>query len=56
MTGDRSPVPLLTELIRQLSGVPRAGLEGMVRDYDNERVLRDAVREIQDHLERQFQQ
>ena len=47
-------VPLLTEQVRQLSGVPRAELEGMVRDYDNERVLRDAVREIQEHLEGQF--
>ena len=47
-------VPLLTEQVRILSGVPRAELEGMVRDYDNERVLRDAVREIQEHLEGQF--
>ena len=44
-------VPLLTEQVRQLSGVPRAEVEGMVGDYDNERVLRDAVREIQEHLE-----
>ena len=49
-------VPLLTEQVRQLSGVPRAELEGMVREYDNERVLRQAVREIQEHLEGQFQQ
>jgi phosphopantothenate synthetase len=34
--------------------VPRAELEGMVREYDNEKVLRQAVREIQEHLERQF--
>ena len=47
-------VPLLTEQVRQLSGVPRAELEGMVRDYDNERVLRQAVLEIQEHLEGQF--
>ena len=47
-------VPLLTEQVRQLSGVPRAELEGMVREYDNERVLRQAVREIQEHLEGQF--
>jgi len=49
-------VPLLTEQVRQLSGVPRAELEGMVREYDNQRVLRQAVREIQEHLEGQFQQ
>ena len=47
-------VPLLTEQVRQLSGVPRAELEGMVGEYDNERVLRDAVREIQEHLKEQF--
>ncbi|MGB7572001.1 MAG: 4-phosphopantoate--beta-alanine ligase [Methanothrix sp.] len=47
-------VPLLTEQVRQLSGVPRAELEGMMREYDNERVLRQAVREIQEHLEGQF--
>jgi 4-phosphopantoate--beta-alanine ligase len=49
-------VPLLTEQVRQLSSVPRAELEGIVREYDNERVLRQAVREIQEHLEGQFQQ
>jgi 4-phosphopantoate--beta-alanine ligase len=47
-------VPLLTEQVRILSGVPQAELEGMVGDYDNQRVLRQAVREIQEHLERQF--
>jgi len=49
-------VPLLTEQVRQFSGVPQAELERMVGDYDNERVLRQAVREIQEHLEGQFQQ
>lgn len=47
-------VPLLTEQVRILSGAARAELEAMVRDYDNERVLREAVREIQEHLEGQF--
>ena len=56
MAGDRPPVPLLTELIRQLSGAPQERLDGMVREYDNERVLGEAVREIQEHLEGQFQQ
>jgi hypothetical protein len=32
MTGDRPPVPLLAEQIRQLSGVPRAVLEETVRE------------------------
>jgi len=44
-------VPLLTEQVRQLSGVPRTELEGMVRVYDNQRVLREAVWEIQEHME-----
>jgi 4-phosphopantoate---beta-alanine ligase len=43
-------VPLLTEQVRQLSGASRADLEGMVRDYDNERVLKGAVQEMQEHL------
>jgi 4-phosphopantoate---beta-alanine ligase len=47
-------VPLLTEQVRQLSPKPRAELEGMAGDYDNQRVLRQAVREIQEHLEGQF--
>ena len=47
-------VPLLTEQVRQLSGAPRAELEKMVGDYDNQKVLREAVREIQEHLEREF--
>jgi 4-phosphopantoate--beta-alanine ligase len=43
-------VPLLTEQVRKLSGAPRAELEGMVLGYDNKKVLREAVREIQEHL------
>ena len=46
-------VPLLTEQVRMLSGVPRAELERMVRGYDNQRVLREAVGEIQEHLKGQ---
>jgi len=49
-------VPLLTEQVRMLSGSPRAELEAMVRDYDNQRVLREAVREIQVHLEGQTEE
>ncbi len=47
-------VPLLTEQVRKLLGAPRAELEAMVRDYDNEKVLRGGVREIKEHLEGQF--
>jgi len=47
-------VPLLTEQVRMLSNAPRAELEAMVRDYDNQRVLREAVRKIQEHLVEQL--
>ncbi|HQQ37744.1 MAG: Pantothenate synthetase [Euryarchaeota archaeon ADurb.Bin190] len=47
-------VPLLTEQVRKHSVAPRAELEAMVRDYDNEKVLRGGVREIKEHLEGQF--
>ena len=46
-------VPLHTEQVRMLSGTPRAELEAMVREYDNQRVLREAVGEIQEHLKGQ---
>ncbi len=46
-------VPLLTEEVRMLSGAPGAELEGIVRDYDNHKVLREAVGEIQEHLKGQ---
>ena len=49
-------VPLLTEQVRMLSGAPQAELEGMVRDYDNQRVLRGAVRDIQKNLEGQTEE
>ncbi len=49
-------VPLLTEQVRMLSGAPRAELEVMVRDYDNQRMLREAVREMQEHLEGQTEE
>jgi phosphopantothenate synthetase len=38
-----------------LSGAPPADPEGMVRDYDNQRVLREAVVEMQEHLKGQAQ-
>ena len=49
-------VPNLTEQVRQLSVLPRADLERIVQEYDNEKILRDAVQEIQDHLGGQFQE
>jgi 4-phosphopantoate---beta-alanine ligase len=47
-------VPNMAAQVRRLSKLPRADLEKMVREYDNEKVLRQSVQEIQDHLERQF--
>jgi len=49
-------VPLLTEQVRRFSGTAQADLEAMVRDYDNQRVLRLAVGEIQEHLEGQTEE
>jgi 4-phosphopantoate---beta-alanine ligase len=43
-------VPLLTEQVRLLSGAPRPELEEIVREYDNEKALRDVVQVIQEHL------
>jgi len=47
-------VPHLTEQVERLSDAPRMDLEKMVQEYDNERVLRQAVQEIQNHLDIQF--
>jgi len=49
-------VPNLTEQIRKLSELPRTDLERMMQKYDNEKVLRQAVQEIGDHLDRQFRE
>lgn len=49
-------VPNMAAQVRRLSDLPRADLERVVREYDNEKVLRQAVQEIQDHLERQFRE
>ena len=49
-------VPLLTEQVRMLWGAPQAEREGMVRDYGNQRVLREAVREIQKNREGQTEE
>jgi 4-phosphopantoate---beta-alanine ligase len=47
-------LPNLTEKIRRLSELPKADLERIVQEYDNEKVLRQAAAEIRDNLERQF--
>ncbi|MCK9567116.1 MAG: phosphopantothenate/pantothenate synthetase [Methanothrix sp.] len=49
-------VPNMAAQVRQLSVRPRSDLEGIVQKYDNEKVLRQSVQEIQDHLERQFRE
>jgi phosphopantothenate synthetase len=49
-------VPKLAAQVRRLSALPRADLERVVLEYDNEKVLRQAVQEIQDHLEGQFRE
>ncbi|OPY52072.1 MAG: 4-phosphopantoate--beta-alanine ligase [Methanosaeta sp. PtaU1.Bin112] len=49
-------VPNMTMQVRRLSKLPRADLEKMVQEYDNEKVLRQSVQVIQDHLERQFRE
>ena len=46
-------VPHLTDEVTRLSSMPRADLEKMTREYDNEKVLRQAVQEIRDNLNRQ---
>jgi len=47
-------VPHLTDEVIWLRSMPRADLEKMASEYDNEKVLRQAVQEIQDHLNRQI--
>jgi 4-phosphopantoate--beta-alanine ligase len=48
-------VPNLTKQARLLSEESAADLDRLVREYDNERVLFEAVQEMQDHLAAQFQ-
>ena len=49
-------VPQLTDEVIRLRSTPRADLVKMTSEYDNEKVLCQAVQEIQDHLNRQSQQ
>jgi len=46
-------VPHLTDEVTRLRSLPLADLEKMVSEYDNEKVLRQAVQEIRDNLNRQ---
>ena len=46
-------VPHLTEQVLQLSSMPQSDLERIMREYDNKKVLKDAVQNIQDHLDEQ---
>ena len=46
-------VPQLTDEVTRLRSMPRADLEKMVAEYDNEKVLCQAVQEIRDNLNRQ---
>jgi 4-phosphopantoate---beta-alanine ligase len=48
-------VPNLTKQARLLSEESAADLDKLVREYNNERMLREAVQEMQDHLAAQFQ-
>ena len=47
-------VPHLTEQVLKLSSMPQSDLERIMREYDNKKVLKDAVQNIQDHLDEQF--
>ncbi len=49
-------VPNLTELVREFSGKPRADLVEILKEYDNQTILGQAVQEIQDHLSCQFRE
>ena len=49
-------VPNMTAQVRLHSELSRADLERMVQEYDNEKVLRQAVQEIQDNLAEQFRE
>jgi len=47
-------VPGLTAQVSELALLPQSDLESILHDYDNQRVLRQAVEEIQNHLQWQF--
>ncbi len=47
-------VPNLTSAIRDLSGLSKGDLPKILEDYDNNKILRQAVEEIHSHLAEQF--
>lgn len=47
-------VPNLTSAIRELSRLSKGDLSKILEDYDNNKILRQAVEEIQAHLAEQF--
>ena len=49
-------VPNMAAQVRQLVALSRSDLVKMVQEYDNEKVLRQAMQEMRDHLERQFRE
>ncbi len=49
-------VPNLTSAVIELSELPRGDLLKILDDYDNNKILRQAVDEIQSHLAGQFKQ
>jgi 4-phosphopantoate--beta-alanine ligase len=48
-------VPNLTEQVKRLRAASLQDLEEIVQGYDNIRILRQAVEEMRDHLDQQFQ-
>lgn len=49
-------VPNLTSAVRELSELSKVDLSQILEDYDNNKILRQAVEEIQAHLTEQFMQ
>jgi 4-phosphopantoate--beta-alanine ligase len=47
-------VPNLTSDVKELSRLPREDLLNILEDYDNNKILRQAVEEIRAHLDEQF--
>lgn len=47
-------VPNLTSYVKELSRLPRDDLLNILEDYDNNKILRQAVEEIRVHLDEQF--
>lgn len=47
-------VPNLTSDVKELSRLPRDDLLNILEDYDNNKILRQAVEEIRAHLDEQF--